>query len=95
MERDTRRLSEDDGDFPAGVIVGFVFLGLFLLFCCCVCFVVRCFSPENKKGPAWVHNTMGKRWVRPFAWNSGKSWLAYEEEESPDLPCPGANRARV
>ena len=73
-----------DVDIPFWVIILIVVLALFCLFCCCTCFVVRCFAPENTKGPAWEHNTEGTRWVRPFTWSTWiQNWMAYETDDCP------------
>lgn len=76
----------DEVDLPFWVIILIVVLALGCLFCCCTCFVVRCFAPENTKGPAWEINTEGYRWVRPFTWDSWlTNWMAYETDDCPYL----------
>ena len=81
-----RRLSElRDADVPFWAVLGSVVLVTACLLCCCTCFVVRCFAPENRQGPAWETNSSGKRWVRRFG--SPNGWLGYADDADtrPDL----------
>lgn len=76
-------MSESEDGVAFWLIILLVVLIIFVILCCCTCFVVRCFAPENTKGPSWEHNTEGRRWIRPVTWH--KKWLAYETDECPDI----------
>jgi len=60
-----------------------IFIVVAVLVCiigCCTFFAVRCFAPEQQKGPLVEVNSQGQRWVRPV--NSEKcDWLANEKVE--------------
>ena len=64
-----RRLSEADEDtFPGWLIPAAVLAGLVLMIACLVCCTVRCFSPEQTKGPLWTTTEQGEaQFVRPAA----------------------------
>ena len=87
MEADARRLSESDSPIGAEVIVLLVILGLVILFCTCVCFTVRCFTSQTKKGALWSHTIEGQRWLPQWRWGEVLPKLVYENEVSRDLPC--------
>ena len=85
-----RNLSEDDSAVAAWVIILLVVVGLVMLFTFCVCFTVRCFTSQGKRGPLWSHTLEGQRWVDQWRWGEIMPNLVYENEKSANLPCtPG------
>ena len=61
---------------------------------CCACCVVRRFSPENERGPAWEVNSKGTRWVpaRNQVPRGQAGWLWSEAENSAPNRLPVAPR---
>jgi len=95
--QELRRLSEDDEDtFPGWLIPVVVLVGLILMITCLVCCTVRCFSPEQTKGPLWTTTeqdeaqfvrpaTRDGHWLQTVKGNDGNS--IYRDE---DRTCPAS-----
>lgn len=56
--------------------------GICLMLCVVTCCVVRCFRPENSRGPAWVSSKDGKAQLVKSLWRTegenvpgDKNWL--------------------
>jgi len=85
-----RRLSHDDTEQtgpPFWLIIALVVLFLCCLIGCCTCCAVRCFAPENTRGPLWEASVPqgDGRWVRPLgvdSWRHG--WVAGPKDGSGD-----------
>lgn len=92
-----RRLSNDDTEQtgpPLWLILTLVVLFLACLIGCCTCCAVRCFAPENTRGPFWESSVPqgDGRWVRPLgrdSWHHG--WVAGPKDGSGDLIAPRLN----
>ena len=64
-----RRLSEPEDD-PGIEIATWMILALVVgiltcMICCCTCFVIYKFAPENTQGPAWEISSKGTRFIGP------------------------------
>lgn len=87
-----RRLRHDDehdeNSWALPLIIALVILFLTCLICSLTCCAVRCFYPENTKGPLWGPSVQQDgRWVRPLgvdSWRNG--WLAGPRDESGGAP---------
>ncbi len=91
-----RFLSEmEESVIPGWLIVLFVVLGLVLLFVCCVCFTVRCFTSQGKRGELWSHTVEGQRWVDQWRWGEILPNLVYENDQTSKLPCGAGNKVAV
>ena len=92
-----RRLSHDDTEQtgpPFWLIIALVVLFLCCLIGCCTCCAVRCFAPENTRGPLWEASVPkgDGRWVRPLgveSWRHG--WVAGPKDGSGDVIAPRLN----
>lgn len=92
-----RRLSNDDTEQtgpPLWLILTLVVLFLACLIGCCTCCAVRCFAPENTRGPFWESSVPqgDGRWVRPLgrdSWHHG--WVAGPKDGSGDVIAPRLN----
>jgi hypothetical protein len=92
-----RRLSHDDTEQtgpPVWLIIALVVLFLTCLIGCCTCCAVRCFAPENTRGPLWEASVPqgDGRWVRPLgveSWRHG--WVAGPKDGSGDVIAPRLN----
>ena len=56
-------------EFPLWASLAIVALSVVAVICLVACCVVRCFRPENTRGPAWVptkegHEQLAKSWYR-------------------------------
>ena len=61
-----------------------IFIVVAVLACmigCCTSFAVRCFAPEQDKGPLVEVNSQGERWIRPLN-SKSDDWLATERDEA-------------
>tara|TARA_B110001452_G_scaffold198367_1_gene168342 strand:+ start:7430 stop:7732 length:303 start_codon:yes stop_codon:yes gene_type:complete len=67
IAHELRRLAEENEDtFPGWFIPVAVLVCLILMITCLVCCTVRCFSPEQTKGPLWTTTEQGEaQLVRP------------------------------
>lgn len=72
------------GAMQSWLILILVILACALLIGCCACCVVRRFTPENERGPAYEVNSKGERWVpaRSQVPRGQRGWLWSEAEES-------------
>ena len=64
-----RRLSEPEDD-PGIEIATWMILALVVgiltcMICCCTCFVIYKFAPDNTQGPAWEISSKGTRFIGP------------------------------
>ena len=97
VEMMVRRLSHDDTEQtgpPFWVIIAIVVLFLSCLIGCCTCCAVRCFAPENTRGPLWEASVPqgDGRWVRALgveSWRHG--WVAGPKDGSNDVVAPRLN----
>ena len=49
---------------------------IFVIVCGTACCAVRCFRPQNSRGPAWIPNDKGQKMIVTEPFDSGeKSWI--------------------
>ena len=92
-----RRLSHDDTETATIGFWGIISIVVLFLCCligCCTCCAVRCFAPENTRGPLWEASVPqgDGRWVRALgveSWRHG--WVAGPKDGSGDVIAPRLN----
>jgi len=82
-----------DVELPFWVIIVVVLIMLCCMIAGCVCFTLRCFSPENHLGPLVEVNSVGKQWIRRPN-TVAPSWLASESAQDPRAPMQGGKTLR-
>lgn len=67
------------------IVLTVITLSLILLFLCTGCCVVRCFRPENSRGPLWFSDADGKPQRVVGLWEKRgegeKGWLEKADEK--------------
>lgn len=69
-------------EIPVWVVLLIIFGAIAASLCCLTCCVVRCFRPQNTRGPEWYHRRDGKKQLVQSAFRNdrvegddGKKWL--------------------
>lgn len=62
-------------EFPLWASLAAVGGGVALMLCLVTCCTVRCFRPENSRGPKWVQDKDGKEQVVNALSSDGADWL--------------------